>query len=275
MGILNVTPDSFSDGGRYASVEVAVAHALQMVEDGAAMIDVGGESTRPGAAGVDEAEELERVVPVIRKLAAETDALISIDTSKAAVAEAALEAGAHIINDVTALTRDARMAEVARGSGAGVVLMHMRGTPRTMQEQPRYDEVVAEVRDYLAARCRALEGEGLEPGTLCVDPGIGFGKDLEHNLALLAALPEVGAGRPVLLGASRKSFLGVLTGREVGDRLAASLGVAVFAALNGAHIVRVHDVKETCDAVRVAGMLARQELNAHGHMGTNQTARTQ
>lgn len=255
MGVLNVTPDSFSDGGRFLDPADAVARGLAMVADGADILDIGGESSRPGAAPVAEAEELRRVLPVVRALAEQTDILLSVDTTKAAVAEAALSCGAHIINDITALTGDPGMADVARRHGAGVVLMHMQGTPRTMQQHPAYGDVVAEVAGYLRARVAALAGEGLASETMAVDPGIGFGKSVDHNLALLAGLSSlVALGRPVVVGVSRKSFLGKLTGREVGDRLAPSLAALALAVREGAHIARVHDVKESCDAARVAAM---------------------
>lgn len=257
MGILNVTPDSFSDGGRFSDPAAAVERGLQMVREGADIIDVGGESTRPGAADVPEGDELSRVIPVIHDLAARTRAILSIDTMKAAVARRALEAGARIINDVSALTHDPDMPGVAREHGAGVVLMHMLGSPRTMQNDPRYADVVAEVAGYLRARLDALAAQGLEPDTLAVDPGIGFGKTVEHNLSLLANLAALAAaGRPVVVGLSRKSFLGKLTGSEVGERLAPSLAGLVFCALNGAHVIRVHDVKESRQALTVAMALA-------------------
>lgn len=250
MGILNVTPDSFSDGGRYLDHAAAVRRGLAMAGEGAAILDVGGESSRPGAAAVPVDEELRRVVPVVAELARQTDCLISIDTTKAEVAEQALRAGAHIINDITALTGDPAMAGVARRHGAGVVLMHMQGTPRTMQEQPHYAEVVADVRAYLLDRVSTLAASGLERARLALDPGIGFGKTVEHNLGLLRGLPALaGLGFPLVVGVSRKSFLGALTGRAVADRLAPSLAALAFAVQQGAHILRVHDVKESCEVV--------------------------
>ena len=252
MGILNITPDSFSDGGQFLDTDRAVEHGLAMAQEGAGILDIGGESSRPGAEPVSVDEEIRRVVPVVEALAKRTGALISVDTTKAAVAECALAAGAHIINDITAFTGDPAMAEVARRFGAGVVLMHMQGTPRTMQQEPRYRDVVAEVTGYLAARLAALEAAGLARASLAVDPGIGFGKTVEHNLALLRGLPElVRLGRPVLVGVSRKSFLGRLTGREVADRLVPSLAALAYAVQRGAHIMRVHDVKESCEVVRL------------------------
>ncbi len=256
MGILNVTPDSFSDGGRYLDVEAAVRRGLEMVEEGADIIDVGGESTRPGASAVDRDEETRRVVSVVDALSAQTDALLSADTMKADVARAAVDAGAHIVNDVSAMTGDPAMADVVAESGAGVALMHMRGTPRTMQRDPRYDDVVGEVAAYLAERVGAAERAGIHRDAVVVDPGIGFGKTVEHNVALLAGLDRIGAcGRPVLVGLSRKSFLGALTGREVGSRLAGSLAALTFCVLRGAHVMRVHDVRESYDAIRVVRAL--------------------
>ena len=256
MGILNVTPDSFSDGGLHAETEKAVAHGLRMVQDGADIIDVGGESTRPGAQPVPAGDEIRRVVPVIRGLRRESAVPISVDTMKAAVAEAAIEAGADIVNDVAAMERDPRMAAVARASGAGIVLMHMKGEPRTMQERPVYDDAPREVGAYLAGRVAALEQAGIGRERLAVDPGIGFGKTVEHNLQLLARLDELAAiGRPVMVGLSRKSFLGKITGRPVEDRLAASLAGLAFAVMRGARIIRVHDVRESADAVRVLAAL--------------------
>ena len=265
MGILNVTPDSFSDGGHFLDLEQAVAHGLRMSEEGADILDVGGESTRPGAAAVSEEEELRRVIPVVRELARRTDRLISIDTCKAAVAERAVEAGARIINDVTALAGDSRMASVAAASRAGVVLMHMRGTPRTMQDDPRYDDVVAEVVEYLQARVNAAVEAGVRFEALAVDPGIGFGKTVEHNLDLLAQLERFAAlERPILVGLSRKSFIGRITGREVHDRTIASIAGAVYAVQRGAHLVRVHDVKETCEALRLVDILCSREAENEG-----------
>ncbi len=256
MGILNVTPDSFSDGGRYMDADKAVERGLIMVEEGADILDIGGESTRPGAEEVPAQIEIERVIPVIEKLKRKTNAVISIDTMKSEVAARALEAGASIINDVSALTHDPKMAAVAGKAGAGVVLMHRQGDSRTMQVNPGYDNVTAEVSSYLGKRVRELEASGLKRETMVVDPGIGFGKTLEHNISLLAGLKEIGAcGRPVVVGLSRKSFLGKLTGREADGRQAGSLAAMVFCILHGADIVRVHDVKESFDAVRIVAAL--------------------
>ncbi len=255
MGILNVTPDSFSDGGQFLDHAAAVRHGVTMAEQGAAILDVGGESSRPGAQPVPVDEELRRVLPVIAELVRLTPCLISVDTTKAIVAEQAVAAGAHIINDITALTGDPAMAEVARRSGAGVVLMHMRGTPGTMQADPRYGAVVSEVCDYLRDCVQSLVRAGLRREQLAVDPGIGFGKTVEHNVELLRGLPMlVELGYPVLVGVSRKSFLGKLTGCGVEDRLAPSLAALAYAIWRGAHILRVHDVKESCEAARLLAM---------------------
>lgn len=263
MGILNVTPDSFSDGGKFIDVSKAVEHALLMVEQGAGMIDVGGESTRPGAADVSEAEEIRRVVPVIEALVARTSIPISIDTSKAAVMSAAVAAGARLINDVRAL-REPGALEAAARTSAAVCLMHMQGEPRTMQHEPRYDDVVGEVTAFLEQRVEACVAAGIGRDRLLLDPGIGFGKRLEHNLALLAHLPELGrSGLPLLVGVSRKSMFQALLGRPVEQRLAGGLAVATAAVLAGAAILRVHDVAETVDAVKVA-----QALRAAGYQLT-------
>jgi dihydropteroate synthase len=252
MGVLNITPDSFSDGGRFADAEVALRHALRMVEEGAALIDIGGESTRPGARAVDAEEEIRRVVPVIEALAARTRVPISIDTSKPAVMTAAVRAGATLINDVRAL-REPGALETAAGSGAAICLMHMQGEPRTMQVDPRYVDVVAEVRDFLRERAEACRAAGVANDRLLIDPGIGFGKRLEHNLALLAGLPAlIELGWPVLIGVSRKSMLGALLGRAVDERVAGGVAMATAAVLSGASIVRTHDVAPTVDALKVA-----------------------
>jgi dihydropteroate synthase len=255
MGILNVTPDSFSDGGRYSEQDMAVQRALQMVEEGAGIIDIGGESTRPGAQPVSTEEELRRVVPVIERLAAASDVLISIDTSKPEVMRAAVAAGAAIINDVYALRAPGALVAAAE-SGAAVCLMHMRGEPRTMQNDPSYVDVVREVRAFLQERMDACRAAGIAADRLLLDPGIGFGKRLEHNLALLAAIPRLAVdGRPVLIGASRKSMFGTLLGRDVSERMAGGLSVATASVLAGAKIIRTHDVRPTYDAVKVATSL--------------------
>lgn len=253
MGVLNVTPDSFSDGGLYLDPGLAAARARAMLAEGADIIDVGGESTRPGAAPVDEGEEIRRVAPVVERLRKETDALISVDTTKSAVARAALDRGADIVNDQSALRFDPRMAAVVAGAEAAVVLMHMQGTPETMQIRPRYRDVVAEVRGFLKERLRAAAAAGIPAARTVVDPGIGFGKTPEHNLALIDGLGAlVGLKRPILVGVSRKSFLGRILDRPVGERLEGTLAAAVLAADRGAAILRVHDVA----AVRLAAAVA-------------------
>ncbi len=268
MGIVNVTPDSFSDGGRYADPDRAVAHAEQLLGDGADLLDVGGESTRPGADPVPAATECERVVPVIEALARRGGVVLSVDTTKRAVAEAALAAGAHAINDISAFEADPGLAGVARAYGAGVILMHRQGTPRTMQQNPVYGDVVAEVRDYLEARAAWAESQGLDPATLAVDPGIGFGKTAAHNVALLAGLAALRRlGRPLVVGVSRKRFLEALTGRPVAERLAGTLAAAAFCVGEGAQVLRVHDVRETRDAMRVLGALWKEKrrVESGGH----------
>jgi dihydropteroate synthase len=252
MGVLNVTPDSFSDGGRFATGQAALAQARAMHSAGARIIDVGGESTRPGAAPVDEQVEQDRVLPVIEALVRELDVIVSVDTMKPGVMRAAVAAGAGMINDVRALQEPGAL-EAACASEAAVCLMHMQGEPRTMQADPVYADVVAEVSEFLVRRARACELAGISPDRIALDPGFGFGKTLAHNLGLLAGLTRLtGAGYPLLVGLSRKSMLGKLLGREVGARLPGSLALATIAVLNGARIVRSHDVAETLDAVRVA-----------------------
>ena len=258
MGILNVTPDSFSDGGKFLAVEKAVARGREIVAEGADIIDIGGESTRPGAQPVPAAEEIERIIPVIKKLRGKTDRLISIDTRKAEVARAAVAAGADIINDISALA-DPSMAAVAAETGAGLVLMHMRGTPETMQNDPRYGDVVSEVRNFLEERSAFAAAHGVAAEQIVLDPGIGFGKTDEHNLALLNHIPLLAAaGRPVLIGASRKGFIGRVLGGGPDDRRAGSLAAAVFSIQRGAHVLRVHDVKESCDAAKLMDKLRAQ-----------------
>jgi dihydropteroate synthase len=250
MGIVNVTPDSFSDGGRFLDVDAAVAHALALVADGAELVDVGGESTRPGAAPVPVAVEMERVLPVIRRLVDETHVPISIDTRKARVARAAVDAGAEIINDVTGFEGDPQMVGVAVATGAGLCVMHMQGTPETMQQQPKYKDVVAEVHGYLENRCNALVAAGVAVERVCIDPGIGFGKTFEHNLALLENCHSLHAlGCPLLVGPSRKSFLGRLLGDDLADRTQATVGVALGLAAQGVQVLRVHDVRPIREAL--------------------------
>lgn len=257
MGILNITPDSFSDGGRYLRPELALVRARQMVAEGAAIIDIGGESTRPGAAAVGEQEELERVVPLVEMLATELPVPISVDTSKPAVMRAAVAAGAGLINDVYAL-RLPGAVEAAAALRVPVCLMHMRGEPRTMQEAPHYHDVVAEVMAFLAQRVAACETAGIDRARLMLDPGFGFGKAMPHNLALLRRLTEFGAlGLPLLVGLSRKSMIGALLDATVQERLHGSVAAAVLAAWQGAAIVRVHDVKATVDAMKIVAAVQR------------------
>ncbi len=254
MGVLNVTPDSFSDGGRYLENDAAVAHGLELIEAGAAILDVGGESTRPGAEPVGADEERRRVVPVIEALAGRGPGVeISIDTSKASVAVAALDAGATLVNDVTALRGDPAMAELVAERGVECCLMHMLGEPRTMQVDPHYDDVVSDVKAFLEQRMAAAIKAGVAEERILLDPGIGFGKTLEHNLELLARLSEIVAlGRPVVIGTSRKSFLGRLTGREdPAERIPGTIATNVLAYERGARVFRVHDVTPVLDALRV------------------------
>ncbi|MBI4576878.1 MAG: dihydropteroate synthase [Planctomycetes bacterium] len=258
MGVLNVTPDSFSDGGACLEVEAAVRRGRELAAQGADVIDVGGESTRPGAAEVPPEEELRRVLPVLERLAAVVDVPLSVDTRRAEVARRALEAGARVVNDVSALG-DPRMAQVCAAAGATVVLMHMRGRPADMQADPRYDDVVGEVAGLLAGARERARREGVAPGSIWVDPGIGFGKTLAHNLALLAALPRlrVETGCPLLVGVSRKSFLGALTGRPVAERVHGTAGAVAMCVAGGADAVRVHDVAEMRDVVKVCDAIRR------------------
>jgi dihydropteroate synthase len=260
MGIVNVTPDSFSDAGRFLDPERAIAHARELVAGGADLLDIGGESTRPGARGVSADEERARVAPVLAGLD-DLDVPISIDTSKAHVAEVALDAGAKIVNDVTALRSDPAMAGLCAARDCIVVLMHMRGTPRTMQENPTYADVVDDVKAFLAERIQFAIGEGIAEERIWVDPGIGFGKTVRHNLELLNRLRELRElGRPIVIGTSRKRFIGTITGREVDDRLGGTIATNVLAMRAGADVLRVHDVRE----VREAMVVAEAVLAAHG-----------
>jgi dihydropteroate synthase len=254
MGVINVTPDSFSDGGRYLDPTAAIAHGLELEREGADSLDIGGESTRPWSEGVSAAEERRRVLPVIEGLVSGgTSAQISIDTSKAAVARDAVAAGASLVNDVTALRGDPDMAALVAETRADCCLMHMLGSPRTMQEDPRYDDVVSDVKMFLEERMAFAISQGIDEERILLDPGIGFGKTRQHNLELLRRLDElVAIGRPIVIGTSRKSFLGGITGREVDDRLAASLASNVLAYARGARVFRVHDVQATRDALLVA-----------------------
>lgn len=261
MGVLNVTPDSFSDGGCYVDPGLAMARAKEMVDEGADIIDIGGESTRPGAPAVPEAEERERVIPLVREIHATLEVMVSVDTSKPGVMRAAISAGAGMINDVRALRAPGAIEAVA-DSSAQVCLMHMQGEPRTMQDNPRYSNVVAEVGDFLVARAAACVAAGIGRERIFFDPGFGFGKTLAHNLELMAGLDKLlGLGFPLLVGVSRKSMFGALLEREVDERLAGSVAMAAIAAWSGASIIRAHDIAQTKDAVRVAAALrgARQK----------------
>lgn len=255
MGILNVTPDSFSDGGHFSQIERAMAHARQMVSDGATLIDIGGESTRPGAPDVSEQEELDRVIPVVERLVAELNVMISLDTSKAAVMREGCKAGAHLINDVRALLEPGALA-VAAEADVPVCLMHMQGQPRTMQAEPHYDDLLGEVRAFFDERIAACLAAGIRRQQLLLDPGYGFGKTLAHNYQLLAQQSKLlDYQLPLLVGMSRKSMIGNLLGRPVDDRLAGSLACALIGMQHGARIIRVHDVRETMDALRAGWMV--------------------
>ena len=253
MGIVNVTPDSFSDGGKFLDPDHAVAHGVELAAEGADIIDVGGESTRPGARAVSDREEMERVLPVIRGLRRGLSVPISIDTYKAEVARAALAEGADVVNDISALRFDPEMILLVAAEKAPVILMHMQGTPRTMQQNPIYGDVVAEVRDFLGSRAEAAAAAGVDRARIVIDPGIGFGKTVDHNLALLRGIPDlVSLGYPVLVGPSRKTFIGKLLDAAPEERLEGSLAAAVAAALAGASMLRVHDVKEASRAIKIA-----------------------
>ncbi len=255
MGILNVTPDSFSDGGLYSQLDSALRQAEKMLKDGAEIIDIGGESTRPGAQALNELEELDRVIPIIEKINQELDVVISIDTSKALVMTEAAAAGAGLINDVMALRADGAL-DAASQTGLPVCLMHMQGEPRSMQMEPQYDNVVTEVSTFLNAQAEQCIAAGMNKNQIIIDPGFGFGKTLSHNISLFKNLKQLQKlGYPVLVGASRKSMLGQIIDKEVDERLAASLALATMASINGAAIIRVHDVAETVDAVKVANAL--------------------
>lgn len=251
MGIVNVTPDSFSDGGRHNSVDDAVAHSLKLVDQGAEILDVGGESTRPGSQPVSRDEELRRTIPVIERLAQQTSVPISIDTTKAEVARQAIQAGAIIVNDISGMTFEPEMMEVCAEFGVGVCAMHIKGTPQTMQQQPTYEDVVGEVIDFLQQRAEQLVAAGVRPEAICLDPGIGFGKTAEHNLRLMRAIPQLRAQlqRPVLIGHSRKRFLSKVLGRTVEERLAGTIGVSVALDDLRADVLRVHDVGAVRDAL--------------------------
>jgi len=259
MGVLNVTPDSFSDGGNYLGLQAALTHAMRLADEGAAIIDVGGESTRPGAELVPVDEELRRVIPVIEYLSRRLPVPVSVDTSKPEVMRAAIAAGASMVNDVRAL-RSPGAIEAVAGTDVAICLMHMQGEPGTMQSAPRYTDVLAEVREFLRGRVQCCAEAGIALSRLVIDPGFGFGKTLEHNLELLRRLPELAAdGRPVLAGLSRKSMIGQLTGLASGDRLAGSITLAALAVLGGARIVRAHDVRPTVDALRIIAATRNQQ----------------
>ena len=258
MGILNVTPDSFSDGGHYLDADRAVAHAKAMVAEGATLIDIGGESSRPGAVPVPAEEELSRVVPVIRALAGAVDVPLSVDTYKACVARHALEAGAHLVNDITALHGDAEMAAVVAEMEAGVILMHIQGTPRTMQLAPHYDDVVDEIRQWLQERVQLAEASGIAPERIIADPGIGFGKTTAHNLEILKRLDAFSElGKPMLIGTSRKAFIGTVLDLPLDERIEGTVATVCWAIAHGADIVRVHDVKAVSRAARMTDALYR------------------
>jgi dihydropteroate synthase len=260
MGILNVTPDSFSDGGRYLDKDRAVGRALRMAEEGADIIDIGGESSRPGSEPVSEEEETHRVVSVIEAIRKRIDTPLSVDTYKAEVARRAVEAGAAMINDISALSFDPGMAELAARLSVPVVLMHIKGTPRDMQKDPRYTDLIGEIKGFLDRAIQHATEAGIDPEQIIIDPGIGFGKTAEDNLTLIGHIRDFfDLGRPVLVGASRKSFIGSLTERSVDDRLWGSIGAAAAAALLGAHVVRVHDVAETRDALAVVDAIKRHD----------------
>lgn len=258
MGIVNVTPDSFSDGGRFLDPGAAVAHACALASAGADLIDIGAESTRPGSDPVEETEEIRRLIPVVAEVCRRIQVPVSVDTTKSRVARLALEAGASIINDVSALRADADMAGVIASAGAGVVLMHMQGTPRTMQAAPHYADVVAEVRAFLETRAQTALACGISRSQILLDPGIGFGKTREHNLTLLARLPELAdLGYPLLVGVSRKGFIGQILDRPVGDRLMGTAGAVAAAVMGGAQVLRVHDVGEMRDVVAMVEAIRR------------------
>jgi len=252
MGIVNVTPDSFSDGGQFFNTTAALNHAMQLLDEGATILDIGGESTRPGAPDVSLEDELQRVIPLINAIREQSDCVISIDTSKAEVMRQAIEAGADIVNDVRALQEDDALAVVAQYPDVAVCLMHMQGQPRSMQNDPHYDDLASEINDFFNQRIAACEAAGIKQSQLILDPGFGFGKTLKHNYQILAQFNDYAQlGLPLLAGLSRKSMIGNLLNRDTKDRLAGSLAGALIAAQNGAHIIRVHDVKETADVLGV------------------------
>jgi dihydropteroate synthase len=252
MGVLNVTPDSFSDGGRYVNHDAAVAHALSMVEQGADVLDIGAESTKPGAVPIDEEEERRRLIPIVRAICRRITIPVSIDTTKASIAQQALDVGAAVINDISALRFDPRMGEVVAKSGAGLILMHMHGNPQTMQNAAQYTDVVEEVREFLKARLEAAKAVGIHPERILLDPGFGFGKNCQHNLVLLNGLDTFHAlERPLVVGVSRKAFIGKILGRPIDERLMGTAGVVAVAIMRGARMVRVHDVAPIRDVVKI------------------------
>lgn len=252
MGIVNVTPDSFSDGGQFLNITAALSHAMQLLDDGATILDIGGESTRPGAPDVSLEDELKRVIPIIKAIRKQSDCVISIDTSKAEVMRQAIEAGADIVNDVRALQEPGAIDVVAQFPEVAVCLMHMQGQPRSMQHAPHYNDLAGEINDFFSQRIAACEAAGIKQSQLILDPGFGFGKTLKHNYQILAQFNDYAKlGLPLLAGLSRKSMIGKLLNRDTDDRLAGSLAGALIAAQNGAHIIRVHDVKETADVLGV------------------------
>jgi dihydropteroate synthase len=259
MGVLNITPDSFSDGGRYLDPEKALERAVRMFEEGADIIDIGGESSRPGSIAITAEEESARIIPAIKAIKKRLDVPLSVDTYKSEVARQALEEGATIINDISALRMDPEMASVVADFDAGLVLMHMKGIPKTMQEEPSYDDVVSEVYEYLSEAIDAAEAAGVGPDKIVVDPGIGFGKRIEHNLSLLRNLRELeGLGKPLLVGTSRKSFIGEVTSKGVEERIFGTAASVAFAVMNGASVVRVHDVGPMKDVVKVIDAIRKE-----------------
>ena len=263
MGVLNVTPDSFSDGGRYVDPDAAVAHALSMVEQGADVLDIGAESSQPGAVPIDEEEERRRLIPVVRAVCRRTTVPVSVDTTKASIAQEALDVGAALINDISALRFDARMGDVVAKSGAGLILMHMQGTPQTMQRAAQYTDVVEEVRQFLKARLEAAREAGIQTERILLDPGIGFGKNCQHNVVLLDRLDAFHTlGRPLVIGVSRKAFIGKILGRPVGERLMGTAGAVAVAVMKGARMVRVHDVAPIRDVVKMVEAIHNHQPSA-------------
>lgn len=263
MGVLNVTPDSFSDGGRYVDPDAAVAHALSMVEQGADVLDIGAESSQPGAVPIDEEEERRRLISVVRAVCRRTTVPVSVDTTKASIAQEALDVGAALINDISALRFDARMGDVVAKSGAGLILMHMQGTPQTMQRAAEYTDVVEEVRQFLKARLEAAREAGIQAERILLDPGIGFGKNCQHNVVLLDRLDAFHTlGRPLVIGVSRKAFIGKILGRPVGERLMGTAGAVAVAVMKGARMVRVHDVAPIRDVVKMVEAIHNHQPSA-------------